>query len=138
MQLPRSGGKVSSGPGATQIEVHLGSAKFDEDDERWLGQQRDLFVELRREVGSVSLRLEAEPGSKGSVETIVVALGTAGVFQAAASIFQAWLGRDRTRRIELTWNRDGHTESFILEGSGVDKDTLSRLAAEINRSDLGL
>jgi Effector Associated Constant Component 1 len=124
---------MSTSTEAAPVAVHLKSDRFEEDDERWAAQRTSFFAELRREVGSVDVRSEPVPGTKGATETTILALGTAGAFQAAAACFQAWLTRDRTRRIELTWIHNGSTESFVLDGSGVDEETFQRLAAKLQQ-----
>jgi hypothetical protein len=124
---------VSSGSGTVEIEVHLRTEKFEEDDERWANQQTELITEIRREVGTVTVRRENSPGHKGALETIILALGPAGAFQAATTCFQAWLARDRTRRIELSWTRNGVTESFTLEGKDINDETFSRLEAKLQQ-----
>lgn len=116
-----------------EIAVQPGTTRFDEDDERWAAQRAALYGDLRREVGSVRLRQDQADGYKGASETIILALGTAGVFQAATSCFQAWLARDRTRRIELSWTRDGAAESLVVEGRNIDDDTFRRLEAKLEQ-----
>jgi hypothetical protein len=125
------GGSMSATSAPAEIVVHLATSKFDEDDERWLAQRNSFYAELRRETGAVSLRPESVPGSKGAVEAIILALGTAGAFRAATTCFQEWLARDRTRRIELQWNRNGESETFVIEGRAIDDEIFNRLASMV-------
>jgi hypothetical protein len=125
---------MSSGQGGGEVEIHLCSSKFDENDEGWISQQRRFYAELRRDTGAASLNSVPQQGSKGSAETIIVALGSAGVFSSAVSLFQSWLARDRTRRIELRWKRNGQADSFLLEGNNIGEETFARLAVEISKA----
>src|SRR5207244_1968303 len=96
-------GGVMSERDAGELVLSLETARFEGDDERWLDQKRALYVELRREVGTVRRELTAEPGAKGATESLILALGSAGAFKAATTCIRAWLARDRTRRVELSW-----------------------------------
>src|SRR6186713_2123179 len=118
-----SEGQMNEDSAMEEITLRLGSDKFDEDDEHWHSQQARFFAELRREVGTVQLKGTSAPGSKGAVESLILTLGSAGVLQAASSCFRAWLARDRTRRIELSWTSDGGEERIVLEGKAVDDAT---------------
>lgn len=103
------------------------SERYAEDDERWLAQAHDLVNELRREV-PVRTERAAAPGTKGAVDTVILALGSAGVFTAAVECFKAWLSRDRSRKLELTVSVDGREEKYTLVGTGVDDAAYERLA----------
>src|SRR5262245_9947334 len=118
---------VGAGPGL-ELRLNAQSDRFDADDENWLAQEADLLAELRREVGGVRRDMQAVPGAKGMVETVIMALGSAGAFQAAVGCLRAWLSRDRTRRIELAWSVDGHEETVVLQGTAIDAATFDRLA----------
>lgn len=111
------------------------SERYAEDDERWLAQAQDLVNELRREV-PVRTERAAAPGTKGTVDTIILALGSAGVFTAAVECFKAWLSRDRSRKLELTVSVDGREEKYTLEGTAVDDAAYERLA-ELVRGRIG-
>src|SRR5262245_25244248 len=66
----------SGGPGL-ELRLSAQSDRFDADDESWLAQEADLLADLRREVGGVRRDLQAVPGVKGMVETVIMALGSA-------------------------------------------------------------
>lgn len=113
---------------ALELTLRTGSDRFDINDENWLAQEADLLNELRTEVGGIRQDRTAVPGSKGLVETVIVALGSAGAFKAAAQCLQGWLARDRTRRVELAWVIDGREEKIILQGASIDPAVFDRLA----------
>jgi membrane-associated two-gene conflict system component 1 (EACC1) len=113
---------------ALELTLSTCSDRFDNDDDRWLAQESDLLESLRREVGGVRRDMVAVPGHKGLVESVILALGTAGAFTAAVDCLRAWLRRDRTRRVELSWTVDGREERIVLQGTAIDDDTFGRLA----------
>jgi len=116
--------------GGTDLELTLraGSDRFDVHDESWIEQEAALLADLRKEVGGVRRDLTAGPGQKGVVETIIMALGSAGAFTAAVDCLRAWLSRDRTRRIELAWTVDGREEKIVLQGTAIDQAVFNDLA----------
>jgi hypothetical protein len=67
------------------------------------------------------------PGAKGAVDQLIIALGSAGAFQAVIDCFRAWLGRDRDRRIDIRWNSGGAERSVTLTGEAVDMETIRDL-----------
>ena len=109
------------------ITLQAHSDKFDPDDEKWLAQEAELLADLRSEVEGVRREMVASPGDKGFVDSIIMAVVSGGARSAALTCLQAWLSRDRTRRIELAWTVDGREEKIVLSGTGIDKDALDRL-----------
>jgi Effector Associated Constant Component 1 len=114
------------------VRLHIapGSERFDTDDERWRSQANDLYTELRREVDGVERQSTAVPGSKGTIESVILALGSANAFGAAVLCFKAWLQRDRTRFLEIIWtNEHGDEEKVVLRGDAIDTRPLQEIAA---------
>jgi hypothetical protein len=109
------------------ITLQAHSDKFDPDDEKWLAQEAELLAELRHEVDGVRREASASPGDKGFIDSIIMAIVSGGALTAALSCLQAWLSRDRTRRIELAWTVDGREEKIVLSGTGIDKQAMDRL-----------
>lgn len=118
---------------AMPLVIHLATEKFDDDDERWQHQKDQLVIELRQEVGTIRHEWTPVAGSKGAVDSLILALGSAGAFKAAVACLRAWLARDRTRRIELSWTVDGREEKAVIEGKAVDDNTFAALAASLRR-----
>jgi hypothetical protein len=112
-----------------QIEVQLEpvSHRFDALDDRWLTQVRDFTTELEREVGGVTRRTEAVPGAKGGIETIILALGSAGALTAAVEMFKAWLGRDDTRALKVSFSTGGEVQSVEITGEEVDDESVDAI-----------
>lgn len=112
------------------------SDRYDADDERWRSQVGDLVDGLSREVGGVRRELTAVEGTKGSVESLVVALGSAGAFTAAVEFFRSWLGRDRSRSLDICWTAEQGQCRVSIRGDAVDQGTL-QVVAEAAARQLG-
>jgi len=121
---------------AVELSLTTHSDRFDEADEAWLDQEAELLAALRGEV-PVRRELVASPGEKGLVEGIILALGTAGAFKAAVDCLRVWLGRDRTRRIELAWTVDGREEKIVLQGTAIPSEEFEKLAALVRAKAAG-
>ena len=107
-----------------EIAVAANSTRYALDDERWIAQARDLHNDLRANVPGYRVKSDAVPGTMGSVDTVILALGSAGAFTAAVQCFKAWLARDRSRSIEVTWTLDGREHRMTVKGDAVDLDLL--------------
>jgi Effector Associated Constant Component 1/Putative prokaryotic signal transducing protein len=124
--VPRPGGRSQLG---TELVVHAWSGRFSDEDDRWRQQVGDLHREmLSADVGAAIHRVP-EPESKGTIDQLVVALGSAGVFTTAVEVIRAWLARDGSRNIRLDYFEDGSLHSLELTGSRLDDETLRRLQA---------
>jgi hypothetical protein len=55
-------------------------------------------------------------------------LGNAGVLTAMVECFRAWLGRDKSRRIDVRWNVDGAERYVTFRGDAVDAETVREVA----------
>lgn len=73
------------------------------------------------------------PGTKGGIDVIILALGSAGVFTAAVEFFRAWLQRDRTRSLEVTHTVDGREETIVIRGEAISDDVVATLASAVGR-----
>ena len=109
------------------IAVDPRNDHYDPDDERWQEQVRTLYTDLRGEV-EVTRQDSPSPGAKGMAEQVIIALGSAGAFEAAVTCFRVWLGRDRDRRIELRWKSGEAERSVTLTGEAVDEETIRDIA----------
>ncbi|MEV7625236.1 hypothetical protein [Actinoplanes sp. NPDC089786] len=109
------------------LTIKPGTDRYDPESDAWADQEQELFDELHREVGGV--RRDATPGAgeKGVVETVLIALAGAGAFNGAFECLRAWITRDRTRRVEISYTVDGRAESFVLSGHGIDSAEYDRL-----------
>jgi hypothetical protein len=100
------------------------SGRFDPLDDQWLIQVGEFVVELNHEVGGVERLSQPVPGTKGSAGHILLSLGSAGVLTASVEFFKAWLGRDQTRSLKVTWTADGGLQTVELSGTDLSKDVV--------------
>lgn len=113
------------------VHVLPSSTRFDPLDDRWGRQVDDLRRLLRAEVPGTTLAQVAEPGSKGTAETIIIALGSAGVISAMVECFRLWISRDRSRYIAVTWIRDGAEETIVIDADAMSGAAMDRLVAAL-------
>lgn len=118
---------TTSAEGHRPISVELTphSDRFDPDDDRWATQVGTLWQALEDEAGTVRRDSSQVPGHKGGVETIILALGSAGAISAMVEVVKAWLGRDRTRSLKLTTvDEAGARRTVTVHGEQVDDATM--------------
>jgi Effector Associated Constant Component 1 len=131
------GGIAMSGPGSGgpfEVAVEPHNDSYDPDDDRWRDQVATLVAELDAQVDTVRRGRPVE-GAKGVADQLIIALGSAGAFQAVVDCFRAWLGRDRDRRIDVRWEENGVERSVTLTGEAVDADTIREIAkAAVDRA----
>ena len=118
---------------ALELVIEAKTDRYDPTDDRWRGQVSQLHTSLREEVGGVRRERSAVPGTKGVVETVILALGSAGAFTAAVECFRAWLRRDRTRSLEISWWGDGRQERVVIRGDAIDSAALHAVAEAMSR-----
>src|SRR5260221_10678514 len=88
------------------------STRFEQLDDRWLTQVSDFARDLERQVGGVSRPTQSLPGAKGGLSSIVLTMGSAGVFTTAVEFFKAWLGqRPGTPSLKGSWTGKGALQS---------------------------
>jgi hypothetical protein len=125
---------VESQPGpdaVLDLVIEASSDRFDPDDDRWRSQVSELHRGLDTEVGGVRRESEQVEGAKGGIDTVILALGSAGAFTAAVEYLRAWLGRDRSRKLDVSWDLDGRTERVTVSGEAVDMTALNRIAEAV-------
>ena len=115
----------AAGPLEVAVEPH--NDEYDPDDDRWRDQVATLYADLDAQVGA-DRRGRPVEGAKGAVDQLIIALGSAGAFTAAVECFRAWLGRDRSRRIDVRWEENGVERSVTLTGEAVDAETVREIA----------
>jgi Effector Associated Constant Component 1 len=121
-------GAQAGGEPVLELILEPRSDRYDPDDERWRDQVRDLYAGLRDEVGGVRRERVPMEGTKGGLEAVILALGSAGVFTATVEYLRAWLGRDRTRTLEVSWTVDGRTQTVSVRGEAIDQSALRTIA----------
>jgi Effector Associated Constant Component 1 len=127
------GGAVpDSVSGQFEIAIEPRSHEYDDHDDRWRNQVIGLYSELRAQVDAVQRSREV-PGMKGTLDELIVALGSAGAFTATVECLRAWLGRDRSRRIDVRWDEDGAERFVTLTGDAIDVESVQGIAAAAAR-----
>ena len=117
-----------------QVELRLepSSERFDALDDRWLDQVTTLVTELDREVGGIEQRRRPVQGGKGAeIASIIVSLGSAGVFAAAVDVVRSWLVRDRTRSLKVSWSEDGALREVEVRGGDLDGSSLDDIVRSV-------
>jgi hypothetical protein len=82
-------------------------------------------------VGEVDLEREPVAGAKGFLDTIVLPLASAGVLTGTIEMLKAWLGRDRSRSVKVTWSDDGGVQQLELAGSKVDDAAFDQILSSV-------
>ena len=117
-----------SGSGSLfEVAVEPHNDQYDPDDDRWRDQAATLYADLHYQVGTVRRGHPVE-GTKGTIDQVIIALGSAGAITAVVDCFRAWLGRDRDRRIDIRWEENGVERSVTLAGETVDVETFREIA----------
>lgn len=111
-----------------ELRIEPTTGRFDPDDDRWRAQVAEMVADLGRDVDGVRREHTPVPGTKGSLETLVVALGSAGAFTAAVELFRSWLGRDRSRGLDISWSSDGNTHRVSVRGDAIDETAIQAVA----------
>jgi hypothetical protein len=117
----------SGSDGTFEVAVEPRNDEYHSDDDRWRDQVATLYSELHEQVDTARRGHPAE-GSKGTVDQLVVALGSAGAFSAAVGCFRAWLRRDRSRRLDVRWEENGVERFVTLTGDAVDVESVRMVA----------
>jgi hypothetical protein len=112
---------------AFEMVIQPRTDRFDPADDRWLQQVSLLFQDLQRGVGGVTRRHEPVEGTKGGVEVVIMALGSAGAFTAGLEMLKSWLARDRSRKLDITYTVDDRTETVSIAGDAIDKDAMAKI-----------
>jgi hypothetical protein len=109
---------------AVELRFEPASDRFDAFDDRWLDQVGTFVVELDQEVGGVTRRREPVPGTKGTIDSILLTVGSAGVLTGAMDFARAWLGRDGSRKLRISWSDGGALETVEVSGQNIDSAAL--------------
>jgi hypothetical protein len=113
---------------AFAVTLALSTQRYSEDDDRWLQQVADLHRQLRSETGGGVPPPASAAGMKGSIDELILALGSAGAFTTTVEMLRVWLSRDKTRSVTARWTDDDGTQQEVtLSADGADSATLAPL-----------
>jgi hypothetical protein len=116
--------------GSFEFAIEPRSDDYQPDDDRWRDQVAGLYSALHQQVDVVQ-RGRAVEGTKGTIDTIILALGSAGGFTATLECFRAWLSRDRSRSIDVRWDENGAERFVTLTGDAIDVDSVREIAKAV-------
>lgn len=117
-----------------ELTIVAETLKFNHGDDRWMDQVSTLHAALRTDTGGTFLRGVPEPGMKGTADTVILALGSSGALTAAVACFRAWLARDKTRTLTVTWIDDSGTDQTIkVSGSNIDQTSFRTLTNAVSK-----
>lgn len=123
-------------PRSVEVQISARSSAFDEGDPRWHRQVTELLTQLN--AGAVPIRKEGvgkagEKGEvrngdveKGDMQAVILALGSAGAFTAAVTIFKAWLGRSADRSVKISGTVGDRNVDLEITAKNIDEQTLRR------------
>ena len=116
-----------SGDRRLELVVEPRSDDYDAADDRWRAQVGSFYQELATRVDTFQ-RGRPSPGTKGTVDEVILALGSSGALTAAVELFRAWLQRDKSRSIDVRWDEDGRERHVTFSGDNVDTATVKEIA----------
>jgi hypothetical protein len=117
-----------SGDRRLELVVEPRSDDYDAADDRWRAQVGSFHQELAARADTFQ-RGRSSPGTKGTVDQVIVALGSSGALTAAVECFRAWLQRDKSRSIDVRWDdEDGVERHVTFSGDNVDAATVKEIA----------
>jgi hypothetical protein len=113
---------------ALDLVIEPRTDRYEPDDDRWLAQANELYINLRSEVGGLRRKSAPVRGTKGTIETLILVLGSANALAAAVERFRHWLRRDKTRSLHMSWTIDGHEHTATVRGDVIDQSTFQVIA----------
>jgi hypothetical protein len=116
---------------AVELRLEPVSERFDSSDDRWLDQVAGFVTELQDGVGGVTRQREPVEGTKGALDSILLSLTSAGALTAAVELLKAWLSRDRSRSVKVSWTADGSVQQLELAGSQVDSAAFDQIVSTV-------
>ena len=74
----------------------------------------------------------AVAGTKGAVDEFILTLASAGVFSTSLDVLRAWLGRDKTRSVELSYqDADGEDQHLSVTATNATAEALEPVLAAV-------
>lgn len=119
-------------PHSFEIGLTLRSEKYEDDDDRWRQQVAGLVQELRPETDALRRVRTPIPGTKGTIDDLILSLGSAGAFTMIEHVFRSWLARDKTRSIDLTYvDARDHVRHLQVDAANASDDVFQPVLAAI-------
>lgn len=108
------------------IKIVPSSESYDPNDNRWIQQVNELLELCQREVGDVRKEETSVDGKKGGFADIIIALGSAGVFTTAVTVFKTWLSREQTRSLTIEFHDGEKLQKIEVLGKNFSKEMLDK------------
>ena len=115
------------------VALTTDSARYDTASPTWLDQVADLRTDLGRAGTGLSVDFAKVPGTKGAVDSIVLTLTSTSTLSATIVCLRAWLARDKTRKVNLSWTEDGRVEHFALSADSMDGEAIHEIVRALGR-----
>ncbi len=112
---------------SAKFELKITSTALPANDPRWRKHVDSLLADLKRQGGEVHRELTPVAGTKGGLETIILALGSSGAIAGAVTALRVWLLKSKDGAIAFKGNIDGKKVEFTLEGKNVTEATLQQV-----------
>lgn len=109
------------------LELALSPHHPDLDDRRFDPQIVDLTEALNEEVGGVRLETKPEPGQRGGMSEIILALGTSGAIGAFVAVLRSWLDRDKARNVSIKVRTKGRAQTVEITANAANLGELEKL-----------
>ncbi|MEU6857886.1 hypothetical protein AB0B28_03270 [Glycomyces sp. NPDC046736] len=118
-----------------EVRIEAETSKYAPDSPQWRNELAELHRMLGSEAGSVSLRPnEGAEGTRGVLETVVLALLSPAAIAGGVACFKAWIGRDKTRSLKVSWSEGDTDRHITLTGENIDQRSMQSLAESIGRT----
>lgn len=104
-----------------ELTVDPSSEAYDPSDDRWDSQVAEL-VDALGEIGTIAREATPQRGTKGSTETIILALGSSGALLGAVEVFKAWIARDRERNFKVSIRRAKGETAVAVNSKGMSQE----------------
>lgn len=115
------------------VVVTADSERYDITSPTWLAQVADLRAELMRAPTGFRVDATSVPGTKGTVDTVILALTSASTLSAATACFRGWLNRDKSRTISVSWTVDDREEHVSITADAMDGEATRELMRALGR-----
>ena len=118
------------GVSEASFRIEASSSDYDPLDDRFVDQVQGLLQDLQREAGEVRKEVTPVPGMKGGISEFVVLLKSIGAIGAAVDVIRAWLGRDRSRSLEIKVRKGDKSVSVRLSAVDMDEERLRKFMSD--------
>jgi hypothetical protein len=106
---------------ALALVVTPASDDYAPTDPRWRNEVGALMRAVEQQV-PVEQKLTPVEGTKLGVVELIAVLGSAGAITAAVQVFQAWLKRDKSRHLVLSWHVRGEQGRIELDAEHASEE----------------